>query len=509
MAVAAGGISTWAWSPSTGMVTGDERLAFLYGLPPAQVAAGLPVEAFLAAVHAEDRPRVVQSIETLTRTGGPYEMEYRVQGADGQVRWVLSQGEVPTRAARTLGVHIDVTARRQAEEEKQRLLDQARLASEAAVAANRSKDDFLATLSHELRTPLNAIVGWVHILRSAGQDPALVARAIEVIDRNARAQGRLISELLDVSRIIAGKLEMEMAPLDLRLPVREAVEGLRPEAEAKGLALSVVSGEAPIPVLGDAMRLQQVVTNLLNNAFKFTERGEVTVRLTGSAGGVELQVSDTGRGLAPEALPLVFERFRQVASSDARAHGGLGLGLAIVKYIVEQHGGDIRAESDGLGRGAAFTVRLPLLAASAAEGEARGAAPEPPPPRLLEGISVLLIDDTEDAREMTRFVLEQRGARVAAVGSVAEALDELDRGRPDVVLCDLEMPGQSGYDFIRSLEAGAPRDGGDLPVAALTAYATAEEREKVHAAGFRRHLPKPITPEALAAAVRELAGLPS
>jgi signal transduction histidine kinase/CheY-like chemotaxis protein len=513
MAVSAGGVATWAWDLTTGTVTGDEHLAFLYSLEPESAAAGLPVHAYLEAVHVEDRPRVAAAIAELARTGGPYEMEYRVHSADGQLRWVASQGSVPPqqpgRPGRTLGVHIDITARKRAEEEKQRLLDQARLAGEAAVQANRSKDDFLATLSHELRSPLNAIVGWVHILRSAGQDPSLVARAIEVIDRNARAQGRLISDLLDVSRIVAGKLEMEMAPLDLLLPVREAVDGLRPEAEAKGLTLRLLADDPPIPVLGDAMRLQQVVANLLTNAFKFTGKGgQVTVRLARSERGTALEVSDTGRGLAPDALPVVFERFRQVASSDARAHGGLGLGLAIVKYIVEQHGGTIEAASEGIGRGATFTARLPLLAASDAE-PLRGPGGEAAPRQVLDGIAVLLIDDTEDAREVTRFILEQRGARVATAASVAEALGELDRVRPDVVLCDLEMPGRSGYDFIRSLRDRAPRDGGDLPVAALTAYATAEEREKVHAAGFRRHLPKPITPEQLAAAVRQLAGFPS
>jgi PAS domain S-box-containing protein len=388
--------------------------------------------------------------------------------------------------------------------------DNARLYREAQ-QANRMKDEFLATLSHELRTPLNAIVGWVKLLQSGGLDADTARRAVATIDRNARAQTQLIEDILDVSRIVAGKVNLNVAPVDLNAVADGALDSVRHAAEAKGIALHAPGPGEPIHnVRGDPDRLQQVVWNLLSNAIKFTPRGgNVWLRLAHLDGSAEIEVRDDGLGIKPEFLPHVFERFRQSDSSSTRPHGGLGLGLAIARHLVELHGGTVEVHSEGEGQGATFRVRLPVaVEAAPAEVQAVGpAAPVTAAPRL-SGVRVLVVEDEADTRELMRTVLGQLGADVRLAGSAREALEAIDDQTPDVLLSDIEMPEIDGYALMRTVRERAPDKGGLVPAAALTAYARSEDRLRALRAGYQVHLAKPVEPAELAAVVASLAGRP-
>src|SRR5262249_8371925 len=364
----------------------------------------------------------------------PYELEYRLRRFDGEYRWMHDTG-VPHYGedgafVAYVGAAFDITDRRRAQDEREKLLSDAE-------AASRAKDQFLATLSHELRTPLNAVVGGAHMLRSGKLDAAGTERAVETIDRNARAQSQLISDILDISRIVSGKLRLNVRPVDLTPVVEAALDTVRPSADAKGIRLQAILDPAAGPVSGDADRLQQVVWNLLANAIKFTPRnGRAQVRLSRINSHVEIRVEDTGVGIATEFLPHVFELFRQRDSSPSRQHGGLGLGLALVKHLVELHGGSVECRSPGEGPGAGLAVRRPLRIMSAREGahpSAAAGAARPAAPSL-EGVSVLVVDDDPEARHLITMLLGERGARVIAVGSALEALQALETERPDVLL---------------------------------------------------------------------------
>jgi signal transduction histidine kinase len=371
--------------------------------------------------------------------------------------------------------------------------------------AARMKDIFFATLSHELRTPLTAIVGWVHILKEGQTDPAVVQRAVETIERNLNVQNTLIADLLDVSRIVSGKLDLEMGALDLEALVRASVDSARPTASANGIALEVDISPIASSIAGDAARLQQVVTNLLTNSLKFTARGgRVMVRLAQEESQAVLTVADSGSGIRPEVLPFVFERFRQASVADTKA-GGLGLGLAIVKHIVEMHDGTVTAASAGAGRGSTFTVTLPLkqgAEAAAVTAAARTSRADAP----LAGLRILVADDQEDSRDLIDFLLTQQGAVVTGAASAAEAFAAVKGHPPDVLLSDIEMPDENGYAFMRRVRALGPEEGGGVPAAAMTAHGSREDRDRALAAGFQRHLPKPFQPADLFALVGDLAG---
>jgi PAS domain S-box-containing protein len=388
------------------------------------------------------------------------------------------------------------------------LLAAAEAARAEAEAANQAKDEFLATVSHELRTPLSAVLGWVHLLRTGSLDEATRARALETLHRNARVQAQLINDLLDMSRIITGRLRLDLALLDLEPVVRAALEAMRPAAEAKGIRLEGVMEPGVGSVRGDSDRLQQIAANLLSNAVKFTPGGgTVLVTLTRAGSHVELSVTDTGIGIAPEFLPHVFDRFRQADSSTTRAHGGLGIGLTIAKELAELHGGSIRAESPGLARGATFTLALPLPAAMASvvippEPTVRAQGREAPPAaRRLAGIRVLIVDDDPDARDLLAATLETAGAETRAAASVPEALTALAGSRPDVIVADIGLPGADGYALVRQLRAWPAERGGTIPAVALTAYARDEDRTRSLAAGFQSHLAKPVAVDILFAEI--------
>jgi CheY-like chemotaxis protein len=399
----------------------------------------------------------------------------------------------------------DLTQRRAAEEQRMDLLRE-QTAREAAEKANQLKDEFLAVLSHELRTPLNAIVGWSHLLRSpAGLPPDQVRRGLEAIERNATIQTQIVSDVLDVSRITSGKVRLSPRRVDAREFVRAAVDTVRPAAEARRIDLRSTLSIDPQFVWGDPDRLQQVVWNLLSNAVKFTPvGGRVEALLTRPDSHVELTVRDSGAGIPADFLPHVFETFRQADSSSSRVHGGLGLGLAIVKRLVELHGGSIRVESGGEGRGTTVTIKLPILPVAESGADARG-EPESPATRL-DGISVLVVEDHADSRDLLVTMLTGVGADVSGAGSAAEGLARLSEERPHVLVSDLEMPHESGYELIQKVRALPPEAGGLTPAIALTAHAREVDRMQALAAGFQMHLAKPALPEELAAAVAAVVG---
>ena len=378
------------------------------------------------------------------------------------------------------------------------------------------KDEFLATLSHELRTPLNAILGWSQILREGPLDADDLTQGINVIERNARAQTKIIEDLLDMSRIISGKVRIDVQQIDLAPIVEAAVESIRPAADAKGVRLQTVLDPMARPVSGDPNRLQQVFWNLLSNAVKFTPRdGRVQVVLERVNSHLEVSVTDTGEGIKAEFLPHVFDRFRQADATTTRRHGGLGLGLAIVKQLVELHGGSVRVKSGGAGQGSVFTVVLPLTVIhSAAEPKTERRHPESPgsvPLDLasgldLNGVKVLVVDDEPDARALVSRFLKECKAVVQTAGSAEEALAMMQKEIPDVLVSDIGMPDQDGYALIQRVRALGAEHGGHVPALALTAYARAEDRMKAVLAGFQMHVAKPVEGAELLTMIASLAG---
>jgi signal transduction histidine kinase/ActR/RegA family two-component response regulator len=398
----------------------------------------------------------------------------------------------------------EIAERRRAEEYREALLVSERAARAEAERATRLKDEFVATLSHELRTPLNAIVGWASILRS-DRRTASVAQGMEVIERNAKAQAQMIEDLLDMSRIVSGKLRIDLQLIDPGAVLKAAVASIRPSADMKEIALHAAIEPVGL-VDSDAGRLQQIIWNLLTNAIKFTPRnGTVLVGLREIDGQVEIAVRDTGQGIRPEFLPYVFDRFRQADASTTRRHGGLGLGLSIVKSLVEMHKGTVEAHSDGEGLGATFTVRLPLAPQPGTlfKSERVGQAAE----LTLQGLRVLIVDDEPDARALARRVLEERGAHVVTVASALEALAVVGGDTvPSVVVSDIGMPDQDGYDLIRKMRA-LPGHAGKIPAVALTALARAEDRQRALLEGYQTHVSKPVDPAELIAVIANVTDL--
>jgi len=398
----------------------------------------------------------------------------------------------------------DVSERVRAEQERTRLL-------QAVQQASRLKDEFLATLSHELRTPLNAILGYARMLRSGLLVGDKQARGIETIERNATSLAQIVEDVLDMSRIVSGKIRLQMDAVDVGRLARDAVTAVVPAADAKGVTLETVVDPSMRPIRADADRLQQVLWNLLSNAVKFTPAGGyVAVHVTRAGNDAEISVSDTGVGIEPAFLPHVFERFRQADAGSTRERGGLGLGLAIARELVQLHGGTITAVSPGAGKGATFTVTLPINASVRwdVHDDTRahaGPTPAMPVPRL-EGVRVLAVDDDADALRLVREILETTGAKVSTAASAPEALEALNRSEQDVLIADIAMPFMDGFDLIRHVRASAIPSVRDVRAAALTAYAHSDDRARVTDSGFQMHLAKPIDPAALMAAVAALAG---
>jgi PAS domain S-box-containing protein len=466
-----------------------------------------------------DRPDEIRAVLEQIRRGKRvehFETE-RIRKDGERIHVSLTVSPITDSTGRIVGaskVARDVSDRKRIEQERELLLENAQRARAEAEAASRAKDAFLATVSHELRTPLSPILAWSTMLRQGALDATKAERALETIERCARNQAQLVEDLLDVSRIVAGKLRLAVRPVDLEPVVRAAIDVVRPAAEAKEILLQVVLDPDGGRVSGDPERLQQVVWNLLSNAVKFTPRGgRVRVVLERVGSHLEIAVSDSGRGIAPDFLPYVFERFRQADGTTTRAHGGLGLGLAIVRHIVELHGGSVHAESPGDDGGAAFTVKLPLLppARSAGEGERRHPIAHQETGDLrpsLEGLRILVVDDDPDSNEVVRTLLSSCQAEIEVAGSVAQAIDALRRFDAHLLVSDIGMPVQDGYALIRKVRESDAQRSRPLPAIALTAYGSVDDRVRLFSAGFQAHLTKPVDAAELLALVASLARSP-
>ena len=451
----------------------------------------------------------------VSQRGQVRDVEYPFRIKDGRELIGLLSAELIELGGEPCALTViqDITEQKRSQAERERLLERERAARLEAEEANRLKDEFLATLSHELRTPLTAMLGWTKMLLTSRFDEKTTQHALETVERNVRAQTQLIEDLLDVSRIVTGKLRIETRPVELVPVIEAALDSIRPAAEAKNIELEQSLDPTSGLVLGDPARLQQIVWNLLSNAVKFTPRGgHARIGLRRDESQIAISVTDTGMGINPEFLPHVFERFRQADSSSTRSHSGLGLGLAIVRHMVELHGGVVHAESEGAGHGATFTVKLPLMAVAplrkTVEGDkedgsrARSLESERLP--TLQGVRVLLVDDEEDARNLLVTILEQYAADVEAVSNMRHAFASIKRAVPDVLISDIGMPEEDGYELIRRLRAAEESRMRELPAVALTAYAGEGDRTLALASGFQLHLAKPVDPEALVAAIHQL-----
>ncbi|MBK6427461.1 MAG: PAS domain-containing protein [Blastocatellia bacterium] len=477
-------------------------------------------DGWLDSVHPEDRDVVFENYTSAFKSRVAFDGEFRLRRADGEFRWVLNNG-VPRSLseggfAGYIGSCIDITERREAEADREELLERERDARAIAEMASHTKDEFLAMVSHELRAPLNAILGWARILHTKSVGPETLTQAIETIERSARMQSNIIDDLLDTARITSGKLRLEVRPIDIAAVVDAAVDVVRPAADAKGIQLLRVFDPELDVITGDADRLQQVMWNLLSNAVRFTPNGgQVVVRLERVDPVVRIQVSDTGKGIAPEFLPQAFNRFDQADRSSTRRHGGLGLGLSLARYLVEAHGGTIVAESEGEGLGSTFTVCLPLRAV---RGPVVPEAHDLPGvvmsaiPHDLGGLRILVVDDEADARDLLTTLLSGYGAIVVTAASAADAFGSFtaatDGDRFDIVVSDIGLPDEDGYSLIRRIRALEPEDGGTVPAVALTAYGRTVDRVKALSAGFQMHVPKPVEPIELAMVIDTLTRRP-
>ncbi len=467
---------------------------------------------WLAALHPDDVQRADKVWSDAVKDSTIYNNEYRFKRAvDGSYRWQLARG-LPLKdeqgfVVKWFGTCTDIHEQKQILEERAHLLELEQIARAKAETANRIKDEFLAVLSHELRTPLNAILGWSKLLQTRRLDQKKTSEALASIERNATLQVQLIEDLLDISRILQGKLTLNITKINLESTILSALETMQLAAQTKLIKVNTAFEPDVGQVMGDSTRLQQVVWNLFSNAVKFTPKGgKVEVQLEQADGYAQIIISDTGKGISADFLPFVFDYFRQADSTSTRNFGGLGLGLAIVRNIIEMHGGMVKAESHGEGRGAIFTVSLPLLPdeSPSLTDEQNYPALLAPNALSLTGIRVLVVDDDIDSRDFVAFVLEQDGAFVIAVSSAYEALETLAEVKPDVLVSDISMPDMDGYMLIHQVRTLTPEQGGQIPAIALTAFARNDDQQEALKAGFQMHLPKPLNPEELIAAIAQL-----
>jgi PAS domain S-box-containing protein len=515
IALDAAQLGTWQFDLASRRVESTPGHKAHFGLPPDEEYS---YEFLMEAIHPDDRAHVVAAIESALQQRIDYRSEYRVLWPDGSEHWILAMGRAKYNSDnepyRMVGVTIDITERKNAEQEREQLLEREQAARAEAEAANRLKDEFLATVSHELRTPLMAILGWTSLLRVGQLDDVTAATALETVERNANSQVQLINDLLDVSRIANGQLRLNVQPIDLVQIIEAAMDAVRPSAEAGDIELEVSLDVQAGLIAGDADRLQQVIWNLLTNAVKFTPAGgRVMVRLERLGSQVQITVRDTGKGIDPQFLPDVFDRFRQADQTSTRRYGGLGLGLSIVRQLVTLHGGSVEAQSDGDGKGSAFVVCLPLApprpsTQETEESERAHVTDEDGAVDVLtrlDHIRVLVVEDEPDTRDVLRTILQQCGSQVVTAESAAEAMRVLATWKPDVLISDIGMPEEDGYSLIARVRALGAEHGSTVPAIALTAYAKEEDRRRALNAGFQVHVAKPVEPLELAAVVADLA----
>jgi PAS domain S-box-containing protein len=487
----------------------NEAFLRMIGYTREEVLAGLTWRS-LTPPESLERSEAARAELRMRGTSAPFEKQYLRK--DGSRIWVvLAAAAILDGEDQWMCFALDISDRKHATLEREAAFQREHAARTQAEDATRLKDEFLANLSHELRTPMNAIIGWTHLLRSGRLDDAQRQRALESIDRGARSQAKLIEDLLDVSRIVSGKLSLNLQPVDIGAVIDAALESQRPAAQTKGLRLVRTAGLTDLVVTGDAGRLQQVFLNILTNAVKFTPSGgRIEVALTREGDNARISVADTGEGIAPAFLPYVFDRFRQADGTSTRSHMGLGLGLAIVRHVVEMHGGNVKVASAGEGQGATFTVTIPL--ATDVDGTPRKPVSERMPgaygPAGGLGIRVLVVEDDSETREILGAILERGGFSYRVATRASEALTVLDDWQPDVIVSDIGMPDMDGYEFMRELRARPTALGGAIPALALTAYARAADRDLALRSGYQAHVAKPVDPLDLIRAITELTGRP-
>lgn len=487
-----------------------------------------PARSWLDSIHPDDLTAARSSWAAYLQTGQNYAQEFRLQPRGESEQWVSIRSARMVSEQKTflgyVGTVEDITERKQAEATNAQMIRE-QAARREAETANQMKDDFIAVLSHELRTPLNSILGWASLLQSRNLDPQKVDYAINTIERNALVQKQLIEDILDVSQIMRGKLQLHRLPVDLVTVAQAALETVRPTATTKAITLTDnLHHYDRLKVTGDALRLQQVIWNLLTNAVKFTpNQGRVDVHLSvvakrpqgslstgpcppdeGSpAAYAQLRISDTGQGIDADFLPHIFDRFRQADSSITRSQGGLGLGLALVHHLVEQHHGCVWAESEGLDQGATFTIALPMTEATSPVSPPT-ALPEAPPTTALAGMPILIVEDDADTRDFLAFLLETQGAIVTTTASAAEGLHLIASIQPTVLLCDISMPDMDGYALIKKVRTQLPEPQAHIPAIAITAHARLSDQAQALSSGFQSHLPKPIEAESLVQTILQI-----
>lgn len=495
-------IGLWFWDLKKDEIFSTPKCNEFYELPPHEI---FTYEFFISSLHPEDRERVVNELREAQVHDLEFNVQYRVIYSDQSIQWLTVRGKTfydeEKNPLSMMGVVRKITETKLATEELAKINENVRKARDEAEEANRAKDYFLAIVSHELRSPLNAILGWAKILLTKEVDEATRKNALETIERSAKSQAKLIEDLVDSSRIASGKLRLELRPVNLYEIVQNVFNSQKPSADSKNIELKFEFDKKAGDVFGDSMRLQQVFTNLLTNALKFTPGGgTVQIKYQTDLNTARISVEDNGQGISPESLPTIFRQFAQADEKISRDRSGLGLGLAIVKTLVEKHGGRIKAESKGLGHGAKFTVVLPLISVEAKNTETNGRAAQSEEELLLDGIKVLVVEDDQDSREVLQLFLEQSGAKVESAESAAEAwklLTESDDEAPDVIVSDLAMPVEDGYSFIsriRHLNNGSVKE---IPAMALSAFASAENKAKAYECGFQLYHTKPFEPDGI------------
>jgi PAS domain S-box-containing protein len=499
LAVEAAHLGTWFWDLKSGELVCSTPCKILHGIPADE---DMPYPRFLAAVHPDDRVVVDARLKRAIAEHTSYREEHRAVWPDGSVHWVAVSGSVfydeSGEPERMLGVSMDITAQKRADQEHAELLLRERSARAEAQAAASAKDEFLAVLSHELRTPLQSMLGWTQMLRAKRVDERTAEKGLETIERNVKTQAQLIEDLLDISRIVAGTIRLDRHQIKLRPVLDAALASAASAAALKSIQIDATLDPLVGEVLGDRDRLEQVFSNLIGNAIKFTPHGgRVTVRLEPEGEAAKITVVDSGRGISPEFLPHVFERFRQAESTTRRSHGGLGIGLSIVRHLVELHGGTVTASSAGENQGATFVVTLPIAADERPSVAPRGRLSLPTPASTqtaLIGARVLVVDDDPDTCELLTMVLRDAGADARAVNSARDARSEIASFHPDLLVSDIGMPGDDGYALIRQVRARESVEGGHVPAVALTAFASRADRELALSLGFEEHIAKPVSP---------------
>ena len=455
-------------------------------------------------LHPEDRQQVETALNNSQKNGGDYESEFRVIHSDGSINWIATRGKTyldeQGKPLSMMGIVREVTEKKIASEELAQIYERERKARDEAEEANRMKDYFLAIVSHELRTPLNAILGWTKILRTKSVDQETTQNALETIERSARSQAKLIEDLVDSARIASGKLRLEFRPTNLYEIVKTVYNSHKPQAETKNIRLEFEVDKTDIFVFGDMIRLQQVFNNLLSNSIKFTpEGGEIKIEISTDAEQSFISIKDNGRGISADFLPNIFRQFAQGDEKISGDRSGLGLGLSITKKLVEKHNGQIRAASDGIGKGSIFSVKLPLhLTESEIVEEVRKSSPQEE--KLLENIKILVVEDDPDSRQVLQLVLEQSGASVESAECAKDAFDLLTaskNGLPDVIISDLAMPVEDGYSLISRIRQLPEEKGGKLPAIALSAFAANDKKRQAYEAGFQKYHTKPFDPDGL------------